>query len=94
SSEVNEEEVVFIVRDDGPGIPESELTRIFERFHRLDKARSREMGGTGLGLAIVKHIAIKHGGRVWVESRLGKGCAFHIAFPHGSCDQTSQSTEK
>jgi two-component system phosphate regulon sensor histidine kinase PhoR len=94
SSQTNGEEVIVIVRDDGPGIPESELTRIFERFHRLDKARSREMGGTGLGLAIVKHIAIKHGGRVWVESSLGKGCAFHIAFPLGSCDHPSQSAEK
>jgi len=74
-------EVVMEVQDDGPGLPESELNRVFERFHRVDKARSRDLGGTGLGLAIVKHIALKHGGRAWVESRLGDGCAFKIAFP-------------
>ena len=64
------------VKDDGPGIPPEALDRIFERFFRVDKARSRAQGGTGLGLSIVKHIAQTLGGRVWVESQLGKGTTF------------------
>jgi two-component system, OmpR family, phosphate regulon sensor histidine kinase PhoR len=74
-------EVVFCVQDFGPGIASEHLDRIFERFYRVDKARSRESGGTGLGLAIVKHIVQSHGGRVWVESELGKGAAFHFTLP-------------
>ena len=87
----SDEEVILEVKDEGPGLPESELTRVFERFHRVDKARSREMGGTGLGLAIVKHIALKHAGRAWVESPPGEGCTFRIAFPLGDCDLPDQS---
>ena len=73
--------VEFWVRDFGPGISSEHLERIFERFYRVDKARSRESGGTGLGLAIVKHIVQAHGGRVWVESELGAGSAFHFTLP-------------
>ena len=73
--------VGIYVRDDGPGIPPEARTRVFERFFRLDRARSREQGGTGLGLAIVKHIAQAHGGRAWVESELGHGATFHIFIP-------------
>jgi signal transduction histidine kinase len=69
------------VRDDGNGIEKDHLDRLFERFYRVDKGRSREMGGTGLGLAIVKHIAIIHGGTVSVTSELGKGSAFTITLP-------------
>ena len=69
-------EVEFFVRDSGPGIASEHLPRLFQRFYRVDKARSRESGGTGLGLAIVKHIVIAHGGSVRVESELNHGSTF------------------
>lgn len=74
-------EVHVRVVDHGPGIPLSERQRIFERFYRLDKARSRQLGGTGLGLSIVKHAVEKMGGRVWVEDTPGGGATFVIALP-------------
>jgi two-component system phosphate regulon sensor histidine kinase PhoR len=75
------EEIEIHVRDDGPGIPAEALDRVFERFYRVDKARSRDQGGTGLGLSIVKHIVQAHGGKVWVESELGKGATFFFTLP-------------
>lgn len=69
-----------IVEDSGIGIPEEELDRVFERFYRVDKSHSREIGGTGLGLSIVKHGAILHGAKVHVESRLGKGTKMELVF--------------
>ena len=74
-------EVQFTVEDFGPGIASEHIDRIFERFYRVDKARSRESGGTGLGLAIVKHVVQAHGGRVWAESELGSGARFHFTLP-------------
>jgi two-component system phosphate regulon sensor histidine kinase PhoR len=74
-------EIEVAVRDNGPGIPAADLPRLFERFYRVDKGRSREQGGTGLGLSIVKHIVQLHGGRVRVESEQGKGAAFFFTLP-------------
>ncbi len=75
--------VELILRDDGPGIPAEAKARIFERFYRVDKARSREQGGTGLGLAIVKNVIQAHGGEVRVESSPGAGAEFFITLPAG-----------
>jgi len=73
--------VVVEVSDTGPGIPSEHLPRIFERFYRVDAARSRELGGTGLGLAIVKHLVEAHGGRAEAESRLAEGTTIRVSFP-------------
>jgi two-component system phosphate regulon sensor histidine kinase PhoR len=78
---VEDAEIVIRVQDQGIGISTEHLPRLFERFYRVDKARSRKNGGTGLGLAIVKHIAQAHGGRVAVESRPGKGSLFSLHIP-------------
>jgi len=69
------------VQDNGPGIPLEARERVFERFYRVDRARSRETGGTGLGLSIVKHIVQAHGGEVWVKSELGQGATFYFTLP-------------
>jgi two-component system phosphate regulon sensor histidine kinase PhoR len=74
-------DVLLRVKDSGPGIPPEHHARLFERFYRVDKARSRDLGGTGLGLAIVKHIVQRHEGAVWVESAIGKGATFVCRFP-------------
>ncbi len=81
SAEVRGTEVVFTVADTGIGIPTADQPRIFERFYRVDAARSREAGGTGLGLSIAKHIVEVHGGRIWVESEVGRGSRFHFSVP-------------
>jgi len=73
--------MVITVRDTGIGIKPKDQERVFERFYRVDKARSREVGGTGLGLAIVKHLAQSFGGRASVESEVGKGSAFSVELP-------------
>jgi two-component system phosphate regulon sensor histidine kinase PhoR len=69
------------VADTGIGIPSTDLPRITERFYRVDKTRSRELGGTGLGLAIVKHLVQAHGGELWIESELGKGAMVRFTLP-------------
>lgn len=89
-------EVVLSVSDTGLGIPQRDLPRIFERFYRVDRARSRETGGTGLGLSIVRHVVENHGGRISVESELGRGTRFEIrvpAVPSGSSRQRDPKPE-
>jgi two-component system phosphate regulon sensor histidine kinase PhoR len=78
---VVDDDVVFTVSDTGIGIPKADQPRIFERFYRVDVARSREAGGTGLGLAIAKHLVEVHGGRLWVDSEIGQGSHFHFSIP-------------
>jgi two-component system phosphate regulon sensor histidine kinase PhoR len=73
--------VEFRVKDFGPGIASEHLLRIFERFYRVEKARSRATGGTGLGLSIARHLIAQHGGRLWVESVLGEGSTFLFTLP-------------
>ncbi len=83
-SHQQEDQIIISVLDQGIGIAQKHLPRLFERFYRVDKARSRRMGGTGLGLAIVKHIAQAHGGHVSVQSKLGEGSRFSIHLPQKS----------
>jgi two-component system phosphate regulon sensor histidine kinase PhoR len=80
----SDHETTLSVTDEGCGIPAEHQSRLFERFYRVDKARSRELGGTGLGLSIVKHIAQSHGGRIEVQSVVGKGSVFTIYLPAGA----------
>jgi two-component system phosphate regulon sensor histidine kinase PhoR len=81
TAEARDADVVFTVSDTGIGIPKADQSRIFERFYRVDAARSREAGGTGLGLAIAKHLVEVHGGRIWVESEIGQGSQFNFSVP-------------
>jgi len=81
AAETRNGDAVITVADNGIGIPQTEQQRIFERFYRVDAARSREAGGTGLGLSIARHIVEAHGGRIWLESNLGEGSRFHFSVP-------------
>jgi two-component system phosphate regulon sensor histidine kinase PhoR len=86
-----DDDVECFVRDFGPGIPSEHLARLFERFYRVDKARSREAGGTGLGLAIVKHIVLNHGGEVGITSELGHGSTFWFRLRRAERDEASEA---
>jgi len=91
---VVDDRVAFVVRDHGIGIPTRDLERIWERFYRVDRARSRDTGGTGLGLAIVRHVAQAHGGEVTVQSREGEGSTFtlHIPLANGAARGIAETT--
>jgi two-component system phosphate regulon sensor histidine kinase PhoR len=78
---VAETEVIVAVEDHGPGIPRTALPRVFERFYKVDRARTRGAGGTGLGLSIARHVVEAHGGRIWAESEEGVGSTFSFAIP-------------
>ena len=86
--------VEIAVTDQGVGIPEADLDRVFERFYRVDPARSRATGGTGLGLAIVKHVVGNHGGDVRVWSQSGKGSTFTIRLPEADTELTTALEEQ
>jgi two-component system, OmpR family, phosphate regulon sensor histidine kinase PhoR len=81
---VRDDAAVISVADTGIGIPQAEQEKVFERFYRVDEARSREVGGTGLGLSIARHIVEAHGGGLWVESAVGQGSRFHFSIPLAS----------
>jgi two-component system phosphate regulon sensor histidine kinase PhoR len=91
-TELRQNMMVFIVSDNGIGISPLDLPHLFEKFYRGAQAGTKRLRGTGLGLTIVKSIADKHGGRVWVESQLGKGSTFYFAIPiHRSSKSTPSS---
>jgi two-component system phosphate regulon sensor histidine kinase PhoR len=92
SAKTRDAEVVFTVADTGIGIPKADQPRIFERFYRVDAARSREAGGTGLGLSIAKHIVEVHGGSIWVESEVGRGSRFHFSVPIFDAERAARQT--
>lgn len=81
---------IVSISDEGLGIPKKDLNKVFDRFYRVDKARSREMGGTGLGLAISKEVIRQHGGRIWVESEEGKGSTFFVSLPYETFDDEEE----
>ena len=87
-----DDHIVITVADEGPGIPPSDLSRVLERFYRVDKARSHESGGTGLGLAIVKHIVERMRGSVGADNRTGGGAVFSIQLPCKPATQPGEST--
>ena len=89
-----DDEIILSVADTGPGIPSDALPRIFERFFRVDRARSRALGGTGLGLAIVRHTMELLNGKAWVESRLGEGATFYLSLPVWAEDEQAGDSHR
>src|SRR5439155_2048087 len=90
---LNKDEVATIrVTDTGIGIPKEDLEHVFDRFYRVDKARSRQMGGTGLGLSIARWIAEAHGGKLWAESQIGQGSTFIVQLPSLDVISTPDAT--
>jgi two-component system phosphate regulon sensor histidine kinase PhoR len=87
------QDLIVSVSDSGVGIPPEDLSRVFERFYRVDKDRSRETGGSGIGLALVKHLVQIQGGRVWAESKLGEGSIFYFSLPAGA-QSVAEATSK
>ena len=83
--------VEVAVEDTGVGIPAADLPRVTERFYRVDKARSRELGGTGLGLAIVKHLVLAHGGEIKIDSTVDRGTTVRFTLPIGRSAETDQA---
>jgi len=92
-SERDGQDVLLHVRDDGPGIPEEHLGRLFDRFYRVEESRSRDQGGSGLGLAIVKAIVDAHEGVIWVESEIGRGTTVHVRLPIGQVEPDGAEEE-
>lgn len=88
-AEKKDRDMVLTVRDNGVGIPAESQERIFERFYRVDKGRSRKQGGTGLGLSIVKHVVSFYNGTVTVQSELGKGSTFEVCLPIAGTDSST-----
>ena len=93
SAKARDGDVVFTIADTGIGIPKADQSRIFERFYRVDAARSRELGGTGLGLSIAKHIVEVHSGRIWVDSEIGRGSQFHFTVPVFDAERSARQTQ-
>ncbi|MCA9964284.1 MAG: PAS domain-containing sensor histidine kinase, partial [Anaerolineales bacterium] len=79
--DLQQQQVIIFVQDTGHGIPDNDLHRIFERFYKSDRARTRGEGGTGLGLAIARHLVQAHKGQIWAKSREGKGSTFYFSLP-------------